>query len=75
MTVPPFTRCSCRTGAGFLLAPIADYAIESGYTRFMLFRCVTCGAVRGMPDENLDMALDCGTPETRRRLSELTKLH
>lgn len=69
------TRCSCARGGGVLLAHAADYAIESGYTRFLLVRCISCGGVRAMPDENLDIALECGTPHTLERLRELTKLH
>jgi len=43
--------------------------LEDGHhTETGLLQCVDCGKIEGFPDENLELAINEGTPETLRRI-------
>lgn len=44
---------------------------NGGHTEFAVQRCSVCGGICGFPDENLQIALDDGTPETKSKLAEV----
>lgn len=56
-----------------VLSTLNVAALQSGsFTSFWIMRC-RCGALVGYPDANYRLALDHGTPETKKRIAELER--
>lgn len=48
--------------------------LQDGYhTAFTIYRCNSCGLLRGFPHENLQIAMDRGTDETKHILADYIK--
>ncbi len=42
-----------------------------GHTQFFVQRCLGCGGICGFPQSNFDLALEKGTPETKKTMAEI----
>ncbi len=42
-----------------------------GHTNFMILKCKKCNGILGFPNENLKIALENGTEETKVKLAEI----
>jgi hypothetical protein len=42
-----------------------------GHTAFSVLRCLDCGGICFFPGENAKIALQKGTPETKKKLAEI----
>lgn len=45
--------------------------LDDGHTNFMVFRCSRCKGIIGFPATNLNLALENGTLETKKKLAEI----
>lgn len=41
------------------------------HTQFFVQKCLNCGGICGFPQKNLELALEKGTPETKKKLAKI----
>jgi len=63
-------RCQCKVSRKVeSLGFYECVPLENGqHTMFELQRCTLCNGLTGFPDSNLTLALEHGTPETKKML-------
>lgn len=65
--------CDCKIGRRktTIIGSWDGCPLNGGHTNFRVLRCDKCKGIVGFPAFNLNIALENGTPETKKKLAEI----
>ena len=65
--------CNCKIGRRktTIIGKWDGCPLNGGHTNFIILKCDFCKGISGFPHANLEIALEKGTLETKKKLAEI----